>query len=174
MSDVVVGVAVRLLFVMVRDTRGPTKVFILYICMVSCIREKSSASTSNRPAVDWSIKVNHYRTTRGRLDEAYSDEEVSVSVHTCMSFVPKIAVVVDVHSLFAIHTSDVVEGNISAYFSITSPLTTKAVLPSIAFCSKVSTSPSLDPPLHRIEIGVARSDDWLSSSSRVSCMQTGL
>ena len=32
-----------------------------------------------------------------------------------MSFAPKIAVVVDNHSLLAIRTSDVVEGNISAY-----------------------------------------------------------
>ena len=51
---------------------------------------------------------------RGRLDEAYSDKEVSVAVHTCMPFAAKIAVVVDNHSLLAIHTSDV-EGNINAY-----------------------------------------------------------
>ena len=57
---------------------------------------------------------NIYRTTRGRLDEEYSDYEVSVAVHACMSFAPKIAVVVDNHSLLAIRTSDV-EGNISAY-----------------------------------------------------------
>ena len=44
---------------MVRDTRVPTKVFNLYICMLSCIREKSFAPTSNRPAIHWSNKVNH-------------------------------------------------------------------------------------------------------------------
>ena len=53
--------------------------------------------------------------TRGRLDEAYSNKEVSVAVDICMSFAPKIAVVVANHSLLAIRTSDVVEGNISAY-----------------------------------------------------------
>ena len=99
---------------MVRDTRVPTNVFSLDICMLSCIREKPFASTSNRPAIHWSNKVNH-RTSRGRLDEAYSDEEVSVAVRTCKSFAPKIAVVADNHSLLAIHTSDVLEGNISAY-----------------------------------------------------------
>ena len=53
--------------------------------------------------------------TRGLLDEAYSDEEVSAAVQTCMSIAPKIAVVVNNHSLLAIRTSEVVEGNISAY-----------------------------------------------------------
>ena len=48
-------------------------------------------------------------------DEAYSDKEVTVAVHTCMSFAPKIAVVVDNHLLLAICTSDVVEGNTSSY-----------------------------------------------------------
>ena len=99
---------------MVRDARVSTKVFNLYICMLSCIRERSFAPTSNRPAIHWSNKVNHI-TTRGRLDEAYSDNEVSVPVHACVSFAPKIALVVDNHSLFAIPTSEVVERNIIAY-----------------------------------------------------------
>ena len=95
---------------MVRDTRVPTKVFSLDIWMVSCIRERSFASTSNRPAKHWSNKVNH-------IEQPVADcgEEVNVAVHTCMSFAPKIAVVVDNHSHLAIHTSDVVEWNISAY-----------------------------------------------------------
>ena len=47
--------------------------------------------------------------------DVHSDEEVSGALHTCMSFAPKIAVVVDNHSLLAIRTSDIAKGNISAY-----------------------------------------------------------
>ena len=74
----------------------------------ACFRaqKKSLALTSNTG--------QPYRTTRGRLDEAYSDEEVSVALHRCMSFAQKIAVVVDNHSLLAIRTSDIAKGNISA------------------------------------------------------------
>ena len=81
---------------MVRDTRVPTKVFSLDICVLSCIREMSFASTSNRPVIHWSNKANHIE--RGRLDEADYDKEVNVAVHACVSFTPKIAVVVHNHS----------------------------------------------------------------------------
>ena len=93
---------------MVRDTRVPTNAFCLDICMLSAIQPY-------RPAIHWSNKVNNIDpwTTHGRHDEA-SDKEVSVAVHTCMSSAPKIAVVVDNHSLIAIQ-SDVVDGYISAY-----------------------------------------------------------
>ena len=69
----------------------------------------------HRHLTDRTYTGRPHRTTRGQLDEAYSDKKVSVAVHTCMSFAPKIAVVVDNYSLLAIRTSDIREGNISAY-----------------------------------------------------------
>ena len=87
-----------------------------------------------------------------------------------MSFAPNIAMVVDNHSLLAIRTSDVVERNISAYLldnEISDDYGRVAVyhLP----LQGVDVD-NLDPPLHRIEMGAAQSDDWLPRRPRHLCL----
>ena len=113
-SDVVVGVAV--LFTFLNGERH------------SCSYQ-SVQLVHLHAFVSFPSKSNIHRKTRGRLDEAYSDKEVSVAVQTCISFAPKIGVVVDNHSLLAIRTSDIAEGNIGTYLfdNVTSPPTTKDV-----------------------------------------------
>ena len=83
-----------------------------------------------------------------------------------MSFAPKRAMIVNNHSLLAIRTSDV-EGNISAYLLDNEPSDPRRpccrLSPSAPMCRRRQ---SLDPPLHRIEMGPARSDDWLPRRRR--------
>ena len=67
-------------------TRVFLPVFSLCICMLSCMRERSSALTSNRPAIHWSNKVNHIeRPVADSTKHTLTRKYVSPFTRGCLS-----------------------------------------------------------------------------------------
>ena len=126
-------------------------------------------SITHRPYTD---RISQpYRTTRGRLDEAYSDKEVSVAVHSCTSFARKIAVVVDNYSLLVLRTSDVVEGNISPYLLENDPYDNEGrVVVNRLLLQGVDVENISSRGCNELRWDPVRSDDWLPRRPRHLCI----